>query len=440
MAYLQARANIARSGVTYCGWTPPNAQATIAGTNRTALMLRDGWTLTARADGTPSTFSFSIHGVTPTVGQDVKVAFATPNDYLFGGTILQRRAEPSTDRSADVVWHCTAVGYQWLLDRYDVVLAQYVSTGVGTIVGDILYRFTDGGFRVGYIPSSLGNLSMEFTFETVWTALKRIAKACGGVLELTPDRIVNIYTSYPEAALATVTQASILHKSLTYDEDLTQVRTRSLFEGQQTTTAAPASAGATTISVNETGIFSSTGGSVVSGRNLVTYSGLSTSSGAGTLTGVSGILYDIATGDEIKIIVDDEDAAAQTALATILGGGLSGQVTNYMQDGRLSLSEATARAAEDLSTFGGSLEDVSWTYGRHTATASAPIYQRYVRAGRSVVLDVTSPITVSGTFTIQSVTLTPWGDVGGANFKVFQRITANGFTRTLADLLRQLRG
>ncbi len=431
MAYLQARSGIARSGVTYCGWTPPNVVCKIAGTDRTNSMLRQGWSLSARADGTPATFSFRIRGVTPTVGQDVKVAYSTPDDYLFGGTILQRTAVPQTTGSTKLVWDCTAVGYQWLLDRYDVVLRQYASTGVGTMVADILHSCTDGGFRVGYIPSSLGNLTMDFTFETVWGALKRIAKACGGVLELTPDRVVNIYTSYPEAALATVTQAAMLERSLTYREDLTQVRTRTLYEGRGTTVSAEVSAGAVTVPVNDTGLFSSSGGSAVSGRNLFTYTGRSTTTGSGSLTGVSGLLYDLSINDEVKVIAEVIDAGATTALATLLGGGLSGQVTNYLQDGRLSLGEAEARATEDLDVFAGSLEEATYTY---------KVPQRYVRAGRAVTISVTDPLTISGTFTMQSVTMTAYGDIGGTDFAVHQQVEASGFTRTLTDLLQQLKG
>lgn len=430
MAYLQARAAIARSGVTYCGWTPPSVTCTIGGTDRTSVVLREGWSLSARADGTPATFTFTTKTITPVVGQDVKVAYATPNEYLFGGTILQREAVPVSPGSAYLQWQCTAVGYQWLLDRYDVVMAQYASVGVGTMVADILYRFTDGGFRVGYIPSSLGNLTMEFTFETPWNALRRIAKACGGVLEMTPDKIVNIYTSYPEAALANVTQATILAKSLTYRDDLTQVRTRALYEGHGTTAVSAVAPGATTIAVNETGIFSESGGSAVSGRNLFTYTGKSANSGGGSLTGVSGVLYSIAPTDEIKVIAEVIDAAADTALAAVLGGSLSGQATHYLQDGRLSLEEAEARANADLATFGGALEEATFTY-------KAP--QRYVRAGRAVTIAITDPLTISGSFTLQSVTLTPSGAVGGTKFEVRQTVEASGFTRTLTDLLQQLR-
>lgn len=433
MAYLQARSGIARSGVTYCGWTPPSVKAYINGVDRSSSILRDSWSLTTRSDGTPSTFSFKVKTITPAVGQSVTVTYATPNDYLFAGTILQLSAAPETPSSAALQWQCVAVGHQWRLDRYDLVTAEYGAASVFTIASDILDRFTDGDFRIGYCPESLGYIAMTFTFETVWKSLQRLAKAVGAICELTPDGVINIYAAgtYPEAALATVTASSILARSLTYTADLTQVRTRTLYQGRGTTTAAPVTAGDTTVEVNDTGMFAEAGGSAVGGRNLFTYTTISTTSGAGSLTGCSGILYDIAAGEAVDLIVDVTDGAAETALATLLGGGLSGQATNYLQDGRLSESEATARASADLDTFGSALEDVAFTY-------QTP--QRYARAGRSVTLSVSSPLSVAGTFSIQAITLTPRGVPSSTNFEFHQQVELGSFSRTLNDLLRQLRG
>jgi hypothetical protein len=431
MAYLQARSGIARSGVTYCGWTPPSVTVTVGGTVRGSKILGEDWNLTARADGTPPTFTFRTKEFTPVIGQDVKFAYATPDEYLFGGTILQRQALPLDRNSTKLQWRCTAVGYPWLLSRYDRVRARYFNVGVGTMVADILYRFTDGGFRVGYIPSSLGNLTMDFTNETVWAALQRIAKAVDGVLDLTPARVINIYTSYPEAALATVTQTSILDGAFTYQEDGTQLRTRTLHEGRGSTVTAAVATSATTIPVADASPFSVTGGSAVCGQNRIAYTGLSAASGPGSLTGVTGMLYDLSENDAIQVLVEVNDVAAQAALAAILGSGLSGIATNYLQDGRLSASEATARGNTDLATFSGSLEEMGFTYTR-------PL--RHVRAGRSVVVNVTAPVAIAGTFTIQDMTLTPYGIVSGTKFEVWQQVQLAGFTRTLTDLLRQLRG
>jgi hypothetical protein len=434
MAYLQARSGIARSGVTYCGWTPPNIVAYIGGVDRTASILRDGnWRLQTRADGTPPIFQFTTKTITPVVGQDVKVTYTTPDEYLFAGTLLQRNTEPVSPSSSVLQWVCTAVGYQWLLDRYALVLAQYDSVGVGTMVADLLYRFTNGGFRVGYIPSSLGNLTMTFTFETVYDALQRIAVACGAVLDLGPDKIVSIYPAgtYPEVALSTLTEAGILTKSLAFREDLTQVRTREIFRGQGSSASAVVSPGATLVPVEDASVFSPSGGTAVSGVNMFTYTGLTASSGPGSLSGCSGILRDIKQGDAVDIIVDANDASKIAALATILGGGLSGQATNYVEDNRISISEGTARTTADLAAIGGALEEPSFTM-------KTP--QRYIRAGRSFTLNVANPLSISGTFTIQSVELVPYGVIGGTKFEVRQKLQLGSFTRSLNDLLQQLRG
>ena len=427
MAYLQARSGIARSGVTYCGWTPPSITCYVGGVDRTANTLHGGWTLTTRSDGTPSTLAFVAKGFTPALGADVKICYATPDDYWFGGTLAQMTALVQSDTR--VWWQCTAVGYQWLLNRYDPVLAQYASTSAGTIIADLLYRFTDGGFKVGYCPSSLGNLTIQFTYEQAWDAIVRVAKAVGATPRIRPERRIDVYVTYPETAPATVTEDSFLLDSFAYAKDLTQVRTRVLYEGRGTVASSAVAAGATTVPVSDIGMFPDSG-SAVSGRSQFTYSGRSAMSGAGSLTGCSGVLYDIAADDEVKLVVVSTDAAATTALATLLGGGLSGQATAHVQDGRLSSSEATARASAELATFGGALEEAGFTYVNHV---------RHARAGMPVTLAVATPVAVAGTFTLQALTITPRGEIGGAQADVAMHAELGKFTRSLTEILRQLR-
>jgi hypothetical protein len=434
MAFYQARANVCRAGVTYAGWAPPNIRLLINGTDRTSSVVLDGnFVLTLKADGTPATLNFTLKNLTPSVGNEIGLLFTGPNDYLFGGTLLQ--AEAVIAGTTVVLWHCTAVGYQWLLDRYDRVLARYASTGVGTMVADILARYTDGSFRVGYIPATLGNLDMDFTFETVTGALNRIAKASTAFWNVEPfdgvSRIVNLFDAYPQTAPATVTQASIISDALHYHPDLTQVRTRTLFQGSGSTVSTATAAGSATIPLHDLSPFLSAGGTAVAGRSLVTYTGITVGGGAGSLTGVSGLLDDLAAGDPVGLIVTTVDAAATTALATRLGGGLSGQATNYLLDGRLSATEAAKRGTTDLAVFDAPLEETSWTYKS---------VQRWLRVGQSVTVAITNPITVSGSFLIQTVTWQPYGVFGGTNLQVFQTVDASRYVRSMTDLLAQLPG
>jgi len=431
MAYLQARSGIARSGVTYCGWTPPRVVAYLAGVDRTSSLLTEGWSLTGRADGSPPMFRFRTRTITPVVGADVTVLYATPNDYLFGGTLLTREIVPDAPNTGALTWDCTAVGYQWLLSCRGRVLEEFLATGVSTMVGYILFRYTKDGFRVGYCPSSLGNLDMTFTYDTVWDALRRIATAVGARIEITPDKAVNIFVDgdYPEAALTTVTGATAQQGTFRYREDLSQVRTVTIHEGR-TTTALATSAGATEVGLQDVTPFESGGGSARVGVDVFNYTGILRVTGtAGYLTGCSGVFHDIPAGATVSLYVIASDAAAITALLAILG--TSGEAYNYLQDGRLSADEAAGRAQADLDTFGGALQEVQYV---------AKTANRRVRAGRRITLNVTTPISVAGTYPIQAVTLKPYGKVTGTNFNVEQQVELGVFTRSLNDLLRQTRG
>jgi hypothetical protein len=429
MAYLQARSGIARSGVTYAGWTPPKLVVLINGVDRTANVLYGNFSIADRM-GAPSTLTFTLKNVTPVDGHDISVTYATPNDFLFAGTVLQIEAQPFRTGSQFLQWTCAAVSYHWLMDRYMLVLASYQSVGVGTMVADILYRNTNGSFRVGSIPSSFGNLDMDFTYETVSGALDRIGKAVGAFWELTPEQVVNFYTTPVEAALPTVTNAPIA--SVRYGEDLTQVRTRVIYEGGGSTASVTGGTQLplpTTIAVDDTSMFSTTGGLARSGTNIITYTGTSTSSGPGSLTGCSGQTSDIPQGAPINLIADVADGAAQTALATVLGGGLSGQATYYLQDGRLSQLEANGRAAAELANYGAKLKEVTYL-----------TQYRYVKVGRSVTLSISDPLTISGAFRIQAITISPRTRIEGQTVDLWRYVTGTPMLRTVGDLLRQVKG
>jgi len=427
MAYLQSRAAIAVSGVTHAGWTPPNVQILINSVDRTASLLQgDSWVLTAHADGTQGLLITS-KTFTPVVGHDVRVLYATPSDYLFGGTILTREAIPFTPDSADVQWHCSVGAYRWLLDRYDKILASYTGMGANAIVARLLAGWTDGGFRVGYIPSSLGDLTMDFTMEELSAGLERVAVAVDATVRIEPERIVSIAATWPEATLATVTEAHIRQGSLRYREDLTQVRTRVIFHGGGSTTTAIVSAGGTTIDVENTAPFPDSG-IVLSGFSLITYTGRSTSAGPGQLTGCSGFARDLRSGDAVDVVVVATDGAKQTALATVLGGGLSGQATHYQADRRLSSAEATRRATADLSRFGDALPSLAFTY---------VAVQRHLRPGQVLPVAITAPIVVNGTFIVQSVTTALRGNFSGTSIEIFQSVTASLFDPSLVALIGQ---
>jgi hypothetical protein len=213
--------------------------------------------------------------------------------------------------------------------------------------------------------------------------------------------------------------------TLQYRQDGSQVRTRVLSIGSGTTTSAAVGAGASTIPVTDVGPFQGVT-KARCGRNDITFSGTSTASGAGDLTSCSGISYDIPEQEPIDLVVQVDDSSAQSALATLLGGGLSGIATYVLRDGRLTEDEAQGRGDANIDLFGGPLEDINFRY-------KTP--QRYARAGRTVGLNITSPLTISGTYVIQSVDMTPYGQVGNTKFEVSQDVDLSVATKALPTLL-----
>lgn len=141
-------------------------------------------------------------------------------------------------------------------------------------------------------------------------------------------------------------------------------------------------------------------------------------------SGAYAIVEDLNPGDEINLVVKREDAARQTALAAMIKTG-PGWREEWIQDRRLSIAEARARGDATLALR--PLEDVTITYTcRDLRTAS----------GKSITVNLPAPTNLSGTFKIQSVTI--------SNFRPYPTqyptfsVTASSSMFSFEDWLRQM--
>jgi hypothetical protein len=212
-------------------------------------------------------------------------------------------------------------------------------------------------------------------------------------------------------------------------------------------------AGSTSLPVEDCAQFLSGGGwAEAPGGQVFSYTGRSVSSGPGSLTGIpasgpgsltaavragtvsalahltgcAGIVNAINSGDPVNILVIINDAAAQTALAALVGG--DGIHEMFISDGRWSITEATARANAELSLRKDPLVTVSFT-------SRDPSMQ----SGRDVTLTMTSP-SIVGTFKIQRVTITQLGLGGPTGFIFpFRQVEASSRRYSFEDLLRQIK-
>lgn len=457
-AYLQARAGIARAGVTYAGWVPPNVTVTINGENRFSNILLQDFTITQQLDGNASECRFTIKNLDATsdawggawgdawapgawsvsthlVGNDVQITYYTPARYLFAGTILQADVQPHETGTGSPLWHCVARDYCWLMDTSDLVLWRYENWAVNSMVGHLLERFTEGGFRVGYIPSDLGKLSMAFTFEAPTQCLRRIAEACSASWEVTANKVVNMFPldTYPEAAMPTLSDGADV-RIPNYGEDLSQVRTREVVRGKSARAVTTVSPLATEILVDDIGPFvpgpDVTGGTAIHGRSVFTYASVSTGSGEGSLLGCDPRLDDINEGDDIAVYVDTVDLVAQAQIAAAMGYVTSGQISHYQADERRTASEAEGRAARGLATLSETV--ASFDFSSHDES-----YRR-LKVGRTVTAAITSPIRVSGEFRIQSIAISPVGGLQSSDPILWRHVHCSQTSDTFTSLMRSL--
>ena len=180
--------------------------------------------------------------------------------------------------------------------------------------------------------------------------------------------------------------------------------------------------GDTTIRVSSTAPFVAEGGWAVigNGEQVIRYTGLtstsltgvpangigavtavivynSTISAAPMLTGIpaSGayaLAQPLTSGDEVYLFVRVDDTARRADLAAAFGG--SGNREEWVQDRRLSIPEARARAAATLAQR--VLDQVRVTYTCRDLNT---------RSGKDVVVNLPAPTNIVGTFKIQHVTI-----------------------------------
>lgn len=421
MAHYHARANVCRAGVTYAGLADHPIAVTIGGTDRTSAMHYNEFRITTSLDGSPSTCAFLVSDFAPTVGHTVTITMG--GELIWGGTLTERRARVEVLPSGTTIWACQAIDWTWLLDRYArVFLTIGDGTSANTAIRRVLNGFTDpaSGFRSGYMPSSLGTVDrLEFSGDTVSNAIRRICASAGCYSRLRPTKAIDAFTTLPTSNALTLATGSDA-RQMVYEQSFSQVRTRTYYAGGGSATTALVSAGATTIPVEECALY--TGTQVLVGGDVIAYTGRSVASGPGSLTGVTGVDYEIPQGAEVKVLAQADDTTAQTALATLLGSSQSGIAVGWFSDGRLTQAEVDGRATADVQAFKSAIPALSFTTS-----------QRWHEPGKTVAVSITNPFTISDTFRIQRVVMRPLGDVSGNTPSFEYQVACRVFRR--ADIL-----
>lgn len=241
------------------------------------------------------------------------------------------------------------------------------------------------------------------------------------------NKRVSFFDGYLDGNPVTVADGTDV-MGLFCDEVSDQVRNRVIATGVGSALTAPATVGDTTIAVADTSIFDPDGGqaSPEGGGELVTYTGISTGSGPGTVTGVTGLTETVPQGARLRVAAQDDDTVEQAALATTLGGGLSGVVEHQIDDSVWSASEVVRRAAAQLSAFA--------TPGRKTSyTDIRSVLNTFLQPGKIITITITSPASVSATYRIREVAIT----MRGPNHTRREQQASSMPVRTVTDVVEK---
>jgi hypothetical protein len=402
--YLHARAGIFLAGVTHCGLVPREPVVTIGGVVR-GIRLVEGFQIT-HVLGQPSVCTLQCYGYRPIVGQQLVIADESASSRLiFGGliTAVRRRVQ----RDANIIWDVAADDWSGLINAYQPVYLRLEDVAVNVAINRIL-AFTDPALaiRPGLIPASLGRISQTFEGTDVMTAIGTIAGAVNAYYRLTPWKRIDLFQGEALDGNALVLDNDTRARDIGLETLLNQQRTRVQYEGGGGSLTALASVGATTLEVDECGWYDPAGGTVRVGVTFPTYTGVSAESGPGLLTGCAGVTEDLPQGAKVNLWHQATDAAAVTARASLLGGGLSGIAIAYARDERLNRSTLAGLADRELAWGKDPTESLTWTDDGIFWWPGKLVTVDLTETGKIVQGDATNTApSVSGELRLQSVAI-----------------------------------
>jgi hypothetical protein len=428
MAYHHARSNACHSNAVLSGLAAHTFGCDIAGTSRVGLVdQQQSFTVRKTLGTAASSLSFSLNpGASPAFGQDVVLTLG--GDLWWGGTI--------TDVTDVIVGQYVrqsveCVDWRWRMDAGPRITRRLSDLAANVALATVIRDHTDAadGFRPGFVSPSLSRVTVELEDATVTEALEAIAGAAGAlILRVRPTKRVDMYSAgFPSPASLTLTNSSRgLAGTLTRRTESGQVRTRTRAVGRAAATTAAVPAGATVIPVDQPGLFRPASGvaRVVGAQGPVDVSYAAVS---GTdLTGVTGLVVELDAGASVAPVEVSNDAPAQTSLAATLGRSTGIVETTVRVDGDYLVCAAVASA--DVQSFKAPLVSLGWVEDGPLA--------RFYEAGESVTVTLTAPITESGTYTVQSVDVSPGDVLTSDNPRLLTAVTLRTARRPdLVDLL-----
>ncbi len=262
------------------------AVVTIGGSTVTSSIRNGSVRIDDVINEAPNTASFIMDGSAPSITAEVKIGLGdvTTANLIFAGHIVSVR-QMYEGRKTNPAWEVYCQDYTFLLNQYRPRQA-FTSTSASTIAAGLISNFSVG-FTSTNVQGSLASVSIAFDgTEDMATCLTRLAALIGGYWYVDYAKDLHFFTSESSAAPDTIGDQAgtkLLHEPpITKEEDRSQLRTRVYVRGAGSRALAAITTGATMIPVEDSTIFSGSGGSVMVGSQVLTYTGKTSNTKTGS--------------------------------------------------------------------------------------------------------------------------------------------------------------
>lgn len=403
-ALMYSLSGVLRAGAGRSGYFRAIAALSIAGVSVTGRGVKPSITISDELNDSPNTATATVRGTasfTPMKGQEILIGLGNLTNRIFAGHIFSAVQRQPRRNAKWPLFELDCIDYSWQLDWKRVTGKAWTNTAIGTIVVELIAAHAPA-FTVR-VEAGLTNVDFQSNHdERVSSALSRLMGMVGGYWYVDYDRVVHAAVNpEPDANSTALTSTNTNFWNFRYAEDISQTRTRVRVTGGASTTTAVAAVGATSLAIDDTRLFGSSGGYALVGANQITYTGKSVTQGPGTLTGIpasssGSILVAIAQGESVRVLAISEDATAAAALATLIGTG-DGYVEHSFEDGQLGDPAARQAGAGDLIL--NKSPDKRITYDTHDL---------FAKSGKVITVDLTNAETaqqITGSFQIQRVVI-----------------------------------
>ena len=402
-ALMYARSNVMRCGASRSDYYNPFVYITIGGTAVQARLDRGTLDIEQQLNEQPDTASLDAIAALPstflpTKGQEIVIGLGSLSNRIFAGHILRTQITLPRASQTRQRMSVSAIDYTWELGHKICRGRQYDSMSASQIVGLLLGEFAPN-FT---IKMEFGMPQITFSAnhgETIPGVLTRLATLVGATWYVDAYRAVHFFiTPETDGNSLSLSDGDTTVFGLTYDADLSQVRTRDFVFGVSRQATSDTAVGATSLAVDDVAGFASGGGYALAGTNEITYAGLSVASGPGSLTGIpasgdGSIRAAIANGDRVRVLAITSDGTAVSNMASLLGSSHDGYIDHVIDENSLTDASAQTLATADLDRYAQTGEPM----------LSYRTRSKFVRPGKPITVSLTTPMALSGDFTIQRV-------------------------------------